>query len=88
VRGRQEIIVDFEPERAVETLPQLLAKPEDRARLLTLMERLFSDPRVQGMLEPTDEQIAMFARIRAVLGREPSEPGLPPPARGGARRKA
>ena len=36
IRGRQEAICRHEPDRAVETLPKLLASAEDRARCLTL----------------------------------------------------
>src|SRR3954447_20635113 len=39
VRGEQEIIVHHEPERAIETLPQLLALQADRERLLTLLKK-------------------------------------------------
>ncbi len=55
IRGRQSIIVRYEPERALETLPKLVKSPEDRRRLLTLIERLMADPRVQA-LEKTDRQ--------------------------------
>jgi len=47
IRGEQDIIVRYEPERALATLPKLLADPADRKRLLTLMERLLGDARVQ-----------------------------------------
>ena len=53
--------------RAVETLPVLLAKRKDRDRLLTLLERVLADKRVQR-IEPSTEQVAMLARIRRVLG--------------------
>ena len=36
IRGEQDIIVRYEPARALETLPLLLAKPADRARLRAL----------------------------------------------------
>ena len=38
----------------------------DRERLLTLLDRLLSDERVQRV-KPTAEQLAMVERIRAVL---------------------
>jgi pimeloyl-ACP methyl ester carboxylesterase len=85
VRGRQEIIVDFEPERALETLPQLLARAEDRERLLALLDRVMRDPRVLKV-EPTAEQRAMLDRIHGVLGNDPAAaPRLPAPSRGAAR---
>jgi hypothetical protein len=67
IRGEQEIIARYEPERAIETLPVLLAKRKDRARLLTLLERVLSDKRVQR-IKATAQQTAMLARIRNVLG--------------------
>jgi pimeloyl-ACP methyl ester carboxylesterase len=67
IRGEQEIIVRYEPDQAVETLPALLAERADRERLLAFLGRLLADRRVQAF-EPSDEQKAMLARIRAVLG--------------------
>ncbi|MFO1324498.1 MAG: DUF3141 domain-containing protein [Burkholderiales bacterium] len=65
--GEQETIARYAPDRAVETLPTLLAKREDRERLLTLLARVLADRRMQR-IEPSPEQIAMLARIRGVLG--------------------
>jgi pimeloyl-ACP methyl ester carboxylesterase len=67
IRGRQEIIVKYEPDRALDTLPELVKDPADRERLLTLLERLLTDPRVQQQ-QPTAEQLAMLGRIRRALG--------------------
>jgi len=67
IRGEQEIIVSYEPEQAVATLPMLLADGTDHERLLTLLDKLLADERVQSV-EPTDAQRAMLGRIRAVLG--------------------
>jgi pimeloyl-ACP methyl ester carboxylesterase len=75
VRGEQEIIVRYEPERALETLPELLDQPEDRERFFTVVERLLADRRMQAV-EPTPEQQAMLARLREVLD-----------VKGGARRR-
>jgi hypothetical protein len=47
IRGEQEIIVRYEPEEALATLPALLRDPEDRERLVTLVQRLLGDERVQ-----------------------------------------
>src|SRR5262249_28537907 len=47
IRGEQDIIVRYEPERALATLPLLLADPADRERLITLARRLLADERVQ-----------------------------------------
>jgi len=67
IRGRQELIVKYEPDRAIDTLPELLKEPADRERLLTLLERLLTDPRVQQQ-QPTAAQVAMLGRIRRALG--------------------
>ena len=74
IRGEQEIIVGREPERAIATLPRLLAKRADRDRLVGLLDRLLADRRIQSA-EPSADQIAMLERIRGVLG--PSTPARP-----------
>ena len=66
IGGAQEVIARREPDKAVETLPALLSKPEDRERLLTLLEHVLADKRMQS-IRPTVAQKAMLARIRAVL---------------------
>jgi hypothetical protein len=81
IRGEQEIIVNYEPERALETLPELVADPADRARLVELLPRLLTDERVQR-LGATREQEAMLARIRQVLGMPQS--GAPASVKRGA----
>jgi hypothetical protein len=81
IRGQQEVIVAFEPERALEALPALLPDPPDRARLLILLERLATDPRIWKD-QPAPEQLAMLERIRTVLGA--GEPRGPPVQSGAA----
>jgi hypothetical protein len=66
IRGEQEIIVSYEPDQAIATLPKLLARAEDRARFLALLDRLIVDERVLSSA-PDERQRAAFARIRAVL---------------------
>jgi len=78
--GEQEIIARYEPDRAVETLPVLLAKRKDRDRLLSLLDRVLADKRVQR-IEPTPEQLAALARIRRVLGSNGSRAGKTPARR-------
>jgi hypothetical protein len=73
IRGEQEIIVRFEPEQAVLTLPTLVAEARDRAKLLTLLDKLLADPRIQSV-QPSPEQLSMMERIRTVLG--PRAPAL------------
>ena len=70
IRGEQEIIARYEPEQALATLPKLLADRIERKRLLTLLDRLVADERVQRG-QPTDEQRAMLERIRTVLPARP-----------------
>jgi len=66
VRGEQEIIVRYAPDEALATLPSLLADPEDRRRLVTLVKRLLADERVRRAA-PNGEQIAMAESIGAAL---------------------
>jgi hypothetical protein len=66
VRGEQELIVRYEPERALATLPKLLADPADRDRLVALMRRLLADERVQRA-GPSAEQLAMVDHIGEAL---------------------
>ncbi|MCC6076632.1 DUF3141 domain-containing protein [Pseudomonas sp. GCM10022188] len=71
VRGVQDIVVHYEREQAIATLPELLADPADRERLLGLFGRLLQDPRVQ-QTGPSAEQLAMLERLRGVLGGKPA----------------
>jgi pimeloyl-ACP methyl ester carboxylesterase len=66
IRGEQEIIARYEPEQAVASLPQLLSDPADRTRLLTLLDKLIADERVQAV-KPSAHQLEMLGRIRGVL---------------------
>ena len=70
IRGEQEIIARYEPERAVESLPQLLEDEADRERLLELLDKLMADRRVHRTSH-TAEQVTMLARIRKTLGVKP-----------------
>jgi hypothetical protein len=67
IRGEQEIVCRYEPERAIATLPTLLRDPAERQRFMTLLGRLVADPRILAT-GPTDAQRAMLARIQGVLG--------------------
>ena len=66
IRGEQDIIVRYEPERALATLPRLLADPADRERLITLAKRLLADERVQRS-GATPEQLSMLETITHTL---------------------
>jgi len=59
----QSVIVQFEPERAVEALPELLAKKADREKAVGVVEY------IAGPLEEMEEHtIAALQRFRKVLG--------------------
>jgi pimeloyl-ACP methyl ester carboxylesterase len=79
IGGQQEIIARYERDKAIETLPLLLSEREDRQRLLTLLDRILADKRVQR-IKPSAEQAAALARIRSALG---SAPRLPAASRHG-----
>jgi pimeloyl-ACP methyl ester carboxylesterase len=66
IGGEQDIIVHYERQRALETLPRLLSSPADRKRLLTLAERLLADERVQRGAASA-EQVAMLESISETL---------------------
>jgi hypothetical protein len=82
VRGEQEIIVRYEPEQALATLPKLLSRRGDREKLVTLVQRLLADDRVRRA-KPSTEQLAMFEHIGETLAL-----GAVAPRRAPARRKA
>lgn len=68
VRAQQGIIVRFEAERALATLPRLLADPTDRERFMSVVERIVNDREFAA--QPTAEQLEMAKRIRKVLGKK------------------
>src|SRR4029450_61007 len=76
VRGEQEIIVRYEPEEALATLPRLLAKKEDREKLVTLVQQVLADGRVQppkpspaplAMVDPIGDALAVGARRKGTV---------------------
>ena len=66
IRGEQDIIVEYEPEQALDTLPLLLGKRADRQRLLTLLKSALTQENLER-LNPTPQQIKMLEKIRAAL---------------------
>jgi len=66
IRGEQEIIVRYEPEAALATLPKLLADPADRQRLVTLVRKLLADARIRRA-KPSPEQLSMLERVGQTL---------------------
>jgi pimeloyl-ACP methyl ester carboxylesterase len=71
IRGEQDIIVRYEPERALHTLPKLLADPADRERAVTLLERLLTDPRVVAR-KWSDAMLAYVEEILKAIGADPA----------------
>jgi hypothetical protein len=67
VRGEQDIIVRYARERAIATLPKLLAQRADRERLLTLMDKLGADPRLFGRPVSAHDR-DVIEQVRKVLG--------------------
>jgi pimeloyl-ACP methyl ester carboxylesterase len=63
VRGEQEIIVRYEPDKALATLPELLKAPGDRDRLVKLARHLLADRRV----DTTEQQLAVIENIGETL---------------------
>ena len=70
IRGEQDIIVRYEPERAVATLPSLLRAPGDRERLVTLVRKLLADERMQ-QVKPSPAQIAVLENLGEALDVKP-----------------
>ena len=62
IRSEQATLVEMEPERALETLPGLLADSRDREHVIDLMERAVA------MVELNSDQEVMLDRIRRVMG--------------------
>ena len=62
IKAEQSTLVEMEPERALETLPGLLADSVDREHVIDLMERAVT------MVELNADQAAMLDRIRRVMG--------------------
>ena len=68
---QQNLIVEFEPEQALATLPRLLPKAGDRPRAIALCEQVAGSYAQMG-----GETREMFARIKKVL-EEPEKPKQP-----------
>ena len=73
IRGEQDIVVRYERERALATMPALLPDRADRERLLELVSRLVVDERIQAT-QPTPEQVATLALLRQTLSSAPETP--------------
>jgi hypothetical protein len=69
MRGRQAVIVRYEPERALKTLGFLLTDPTDRERFVTVLDRIVHDR--EFCPEPTPEQKRVARQVRETLGEDP-----------------
>ncbi len=87
IRGEQDIIVRYEPEKAIAALPKLLSKRGDRERLVTLVRRLLADERMRRFA-PTTEQVSMLEDLRETLAVEPAAGRRWTPARQATRKPA
>ena len=63
----------YEPERALETLPKLLADPGRAGTVITLIKRLLADERMRAR-KLTAEDLAEVDAILGVLGAPPRRP--------------
>ncbi len=72
IRAEQDLIVRFEPERALSTLPQLLADRPDREKFLLVLDHIANDREL--VAEPTAEQREMLTQIKNILPLEPPGP--------------
>jgi hypothetical protein len=73
IRGEQEIIVRYEPERALETLPQLLRRSADRKRLTALLDAVLTDENLKQVnFKLTPQQTATYEKIRKMLSAQPA----------------
>ena len=98
IRGEQEIIVRYEPERALATLPKLLADPSDRQKLVTVVRKLLADERVRRR-QPSSQQLSTIehvgnalqipgaSRVSALLQQSSSAKEAPTARKNAARRR-
>jgi len=68
IRGIQDLIVRYDPEQALSTLPKLLANPTDRNRLRDLLRRVMAEDAVR-QLKLTKQQLKRLHQILKVLSR-------------------
>jgi hypothetical protein len=77
IRGEQDLVVRYARQRAVETLPALLADPGERERFLALVAKLDADPRLLGHA-PSAHDRAVVAEVLKVLSASSIAPNLVP----------
>jgi hypothetical protein len=62
MKAEQAVVAELEPERGLQSLPKLLAKPSDRRRALEVLDEAVV------LVELAKEQKTMLDRVLAVLG--------------------
>ena len=62
LRGEQLVIAALEPDQALKTLPTLLARPEERRRVVAMLDEFLSQSD-----ELSSDQRAIIKRIKSVL---------------------
>ncbi len=67
IRNEQVVIAEFEPRRALDSLPHLLANSADKQKVLLVLQKVLAE------LGLNQKQIAIIEKIRKVLGSPPSE---------------
>jgi pimeloyl-ACP methyl ester carboxylesterase len=70
IKAEQAVIAELEPERGLQSLPKLLADPEDRRRALALLDE------ATAAVPPTPAQQEVVRRVRSVLGAGAASPRL------------
>lgn len=65
IMSEQSVIVDFEPERAFETLPRLLSRNGDKVRALGMLEAI----ELKNVIN--EEQIAILGKIASLIKQYP-----------------
>ena len=74
--AEQALIVDFEPDEAVQTLPALLPEAADRKRAIDLVQEIAGE-----LSEMNEGTVRMLVRLRTTLGLEPLCSACPPAGR-------
>jgi pimeloyl-ACP methyl ester carboxylesterase len=72
IKAEQAVIAELEPERALQSLPKLLADPADRRRALATLDEAVK------AVTPTAEQQAVVDRIYSILAAAAPEPAGSP----------
>jgi len=75
IKAEQAVVAELEPERGLQSLPKLLADPEDRRRALAVLDEAVA------VVKVTPEQQVMVDRVRGALGAGEGTNGKRKPAK-------